>query len=149
MEVIAMSRYEPWSLLNQLQRELERSFEGSRAGADTAATAEWTPAVDIKEEAGRYVLWADLPGVSPDHIDITMENGILTLKGERTTEAKAQREGIKRVERVFGTFYRRFSLPDTADSEGISARCANGVLEISIPKKAAVQPKKITVVGEG
>lgn len=144
-----MSRYEPWSLLNQLQRELERSFEGSRAGTDTAATAEWTPAVDIKEEAGRYVLWADLPGVSPDHIDITMENGILTLKGERATEAKAQREGIKRVERVFGTFYRRFSLPDTADSEGISARCANGVLEISIPKKAAVQPKKITVVGEG
>jgi HSP20 family protein len=149
MEVIAMSRYEPWSLLNQLQRELERSLEGSRAGTDTAATAEWTPAVDIKEETGRYVLWADLPGVSPDNIDITMENGILTLKGERATEAKVQREGIKRVERVFGTFYRRFSLPDTADSEGISARCANGVLEISIPKKAAVQPKKITVVGEG
>ena len=144
-----MTRYEPWSLLNQLQRELERNFEGTRAGTDTAATAEWTPAVDLKEEPDRYVLWADLPGVSPDHIDITMEDGILTLKGERATEAKSQREGIKRVERVFGTFYRRFSLPDTADSEGISARCANGVLEISIPKKAAVQPKKITVTGEG
>nr|WP_221067021.1 Hsp20/alpha crystallin family protein [Methylomagnum ishizawai] len=146
---MAMTRYEPWSLLNQLQRELERSFEGSRAGTDTAATAEWTPAVDIKEEVNRYVLWADLPGVSPEHIDITMENGILTLKGERSTEAKVQREGIKRVERVFGTFYRRFSLPDTADSDGISARCSNGVLEISIPKKAAVQPKKINVAGEG
>ncbi len=144
-----MSRYEPWSLLNQLQRELERNFEGARAGTDTAATAEWTPAVDIKEEVGRYVLWADLPGVSPEHIDITMENGILTLKGERATEAKHQREGIKRVERVFGGFYRRFSLPDTADSDGISARCANGVLEISIPKKTAVQPKKINVIGEG
>jgi HSP20 family protein len=148
-----MTRYEPWSLLNQLQRELERSFEGARPGAgtgtDTAATAEWTPAVDIKEETDRYVLWADLPGVSPEHIDITMENGILALKGERATEAKVQREGIKRVERAFGTFYRRFSLPDTADSESISARCANGVLEISIPKKAAVQPKKIVVTGEG
>jgi HSP20 family protein len=143
-----MSRYEPWSLLNQLQRELERSFEGARPGTDTAATAEWTPAVDIKEEPGRYVLWADLPGVSPDSIDIMMENGILTLKGERETEAKTQREGLKRVERVYGTFYRRFSLPDTADAEGISARCANGVLEISIPKKAAVQPKKIVVTGE-
>jgi HSP20 family protein len=143
-----MSRYEPWSLLNQLQRELERSFEGARPGTDTAATAEWTPAVDIKEEPGRYVLWADLPGVNPDAIDIMMENGILTLKGERETEAKTQREGLKRVERVYGTFYRRFSLPDTADAEGISARCANGVLEISIPKKAAVQPKKIVVTGE-
>lgn len=144
-----MSRYEPWSLLNQLQRELERNFEGARsAGTDTAATAEWTPAVDIKEEEGRYVLWADLPGVSPEYIDITMENGILTLKGERITDAKQQREGIKRVERVFGSFYRRFSLPDTADSDGISARCANGVLEISIPKKTAVQPKKINVIGE-
>lgn len=143
-----MSRYEPWSLLNQLQRELERSFEGTRAGTDTAATAEWTPAVDIKEEVDRYILWADLPGVSPEHIDITMENGILTLKGDRSTEAKTQREGIKRVERVYGTFYRRFSLPDTADAEGISARCTNGVLEISIPKKAARQPRKITVLGE-
>ena len=143
-----MTRYEPWSLLNQLQKELERSFEGGRGGTETAATAEWTPAVDIKEEAGRYVLWADLPGVSPDAIDIMMENGILTLKGERETEAKAGREALKRVERVYGTFYRRFSLPDTADAEGISARSSNGVLEISIPKKAAVQPKKIVVTGE-
>lgn len=143
-----MTRYEPWSLLNQLQRELERSFEGGRPGTDTAATAEWTPAVDIKEEADRYILWADLPGVSPEAIEIMMENGILTLKGERETEAKNRREGLKRVERVFGTFYRRFSLPDTADAEGISARSANGVLEISIPKKAAVQPKKIIVTGD-
>lgn len=137
-----MARYEPWSLLNQLQRELERTYENKTSGTETAATAEWTPAVDIKEEADRYVLWADLPGVSPDAIDIMMENGILTLKGERATE---QREGLKRVERVHGSFYRRFSLPDTADAEGISARCTNGVLEISIPKKAAVQPKKIRV----
>jgi HSP20 family protein len=148
-----MSRYEPWSLLNQLQRELERSFDATRANpdatvAETAATAEWTPTVDIKEEPDRYVLWADLPGVAPNAIDIMMENGILTLKGERETEAKSRREGIKRVERVYGNFYRRFSLPDTADAEGISAKTANGVLEILIPKKAAIQPKKIAVSGE-
>jgi HSP20 family protein len=142
-------RYEPWSLLNQLQRELERSFEGTRAGADTAATAEWVPAVDIKEEADRYILWADLPGVSPNGIDITMENGVLTLKGHRETEATHRRDGLKRVERVSGGFYRRFSLPDTADADGISARCNNGVLEISIPKKSSVQPKKIVVTAEG
>ena len=143
-----MIRYEPWSLLNQLQRELERSYEGKSNGTETAVTAEWTPAVDIKEEPDRYVLWADLPGVSPDAIDIMMENGILTLKGERGTGATGQREGLKRAERVYGSFYRRFSLPDTADAEGISARCSSGVLEISIPKKAAGQPKKIQVTAE-
>lgn len=144
-----MARYEPWSLLNQLQRELERNFENKNTGTETAATAEWTPTVDIKEEPERYVLWADLPGVSPDGIDIMMENGILTLKGERTTEATENRDGLKRVERIYGSFYRRFSLPDTADAEGISARSTHGVLEISIPKKAAVQPKKIHVIAEG
>jgi HSP20 family protein len=144
------TRHEPWNLLNQLQRELERSIEMGRGSPEsTAATAEWTPAVDIKEEGDRYVLLADLPGVDPEHIDITMENGILTLKGERDTEAKSRREGYKRIERVFGTFYRRFSLPDTADAEGIGAKCRNGVLEIVIPKKSSVQPKKIVVSGEG
>jgi HSP20 family protein len=134
-----------------LQRELERASEPSHGveHPSTAATAEWTPAVDIKEEAGRYLLVADLPGVSPDAIEVTMENGVLTLKGERITEARVNREGYKRIERVYGGFYRRFSLPDTADSEGISARFSNGVLEISIPKKSARQPKKILVMGEG
>ena len=141
-----MALYEPWTLLNQLQRELARSSQNKNTDTETAATAEWTPAVDIKEEPDRYVLWADLPGVSPNAIDITMENGILTLKGERTTESTEQRQGLKPAERVYGSLYRRFSLPDTADAEGISARSNNGVLEISIPKKAALQPKKIQVI---
>jgi HSP20 family protein len=141
---MSISRYEPWTLLNQLQRELERSFE-ARPGSDTAATAEWTPSVDIKEEDDRYVLLADLPGVSPEDIEVTMENGILTLRGERNTEARTVRSGYKRIERVYGSFYRRFSLPDTADAEGIAARYNNGVLEIVIPKRSMVQPKKIIV----
>lgn len=145
------TRYEPWSLINLLQRELEQAHASGRAGpeaAGSAATAEWTPAVDIKEEADRYVLLADLPGVSPEHIEVSMENGILTLSGERATEAKSHREGYKRIERVYGGFYRRFSLPDTADAEAISARCSNGVLEIAIPKRSLLQPKKIVVIGE-
>jgi len=142
--------YEPWNLLNQLQRELERKQElGGGLAEGAASTSEWAPAVDIKEEAERYVLLADLPGVSPASIDVNMENGILTLSGDRETEAKTQREGYKRIERHFGSFHRRFSLPDTVDAEGISARCANGVLEIVIPKKSVLQPKKIVVVGEG
>lgn len=144
------SLYEPWNLLSQLQRELERKQDISNGNPEsTSVTAEWVPAVDIKEEAERYVLLADLPGVSPNSIDVTLENGILTLSGQRATEAKTHREGYKRVERQSGNFHRRFSLPDTVDSEGVSARCANGVLEITIPKKSVVQPRKIVVVGEG
>ena len=142
--------YEPWNLISQLQRELERKQEMNNGIAEgTSATAEWMPAVDIKEEPERYVLLADLPGVNPTGIDVGMENGILTLSGNRETEAKSQRDAYKRVERHFGTFHRRFSLPDTVDAEGITAKYANGVLEIVIPKKSVLQPKKIVVVSEG
>jgi HSP20 family protein len=141
MEVkMAITRYEPWSLLNRLQRELE---QGSAEGS--TATAEWAPAVDIKEEAGKFVLHADIPGVKPEEIDISMEAGVLTIKGEKNTEATTEKENYKRVERTYGSFYRRFSLPDTANAEAISAASKNGVLVITIPKREAVQPKKISV----
>ena len=141
-----MSRYEPFSLLTQLQRELERSYENKVQGSETSATAEWAPAVDIQEESERYVVWADLPGVAPEAIDIVMENSVLTLKGEKTVLHAEDRQGLKRRERVTGTFYRRFTLPDTADADGITAKSHHGVLEISIPKKAQLQPKRIEVI---
>jgi HSP20 family protein len=142
------SRYEPWSLLNLLQRELERNADPTRPvqeNSSSVATAEWSPTVDIKEEEGRFLILADLPGVSPAQIDVSMEDGILTLRGERETEAKYQKDAYKRVERVFGSFYRRFSLPDTADAESISAKVNSGVLEIVIPKKSESKPRKILV----
>ena len=141
---MAIARYEPWSLLHQLHRELDRAREGG-AGDGSAATAEWAPAVDIKEESDKFVLQADLPGVKPEEIDVSMEDGVLTIQGEKKTEAKNEREGYKRVERTSGTFHRRFSLPDTANPDGISAKTNYGVLEIVIPKREAVQPKKINV----
>jgi len=145
MEVnMAITRYEPWGLLTQLQRELERVRDDA-AGNGSSATAEWAPMVDIKEEADKFVLHADLPGVKPEEIDVSMENGVLTIKGEKQTEAKTEKEGYKRVERTFGSFYRRFSLPDTANPDAISAASKHGVLEITIPKRESVQPKKISV----
>ncbi len=144
---MAITRYEPWNLLNQLQRELERMHEGDTEGG-SIATAQWTPAVDIKEETDRFVLHADIPGVKPEDIDVSMEDGVLTIKGEKESESKTEKEGYKRIERSFGSFYRRFSLPDTADAEGISAKSKNGVLEIIIPKREAVKPKKISVAAE-
>lgn len=141
---MAIARYEPWSLLHQLHRELDRVREGGN-GEGSAATAEWAPAVDIKEEPDKFLIEADLPGVKPEEIDITMEDGVLTIKGEKRTEAKTEKEGYKRVERTYGSFHRRFSLPDTANPDAISAKSNLGVLEIVIPKREAVQPKKINV----
>ncbi len=141
---MAITRYEPWSLLHQLHRELDRARE-TGDGEGSTATAEWAPTVDIKEESDKFIILADLPGVIPDEIDVSMEDGVLTIKGEKKTEAKTEKEGYKRVERTYGSFYRRFSLPDTANPDAISAKSNHGVLEIVIPKREAVQPKKISV----
>jgi HSP20 family protein len=149
MEDLTMTliRYQqPWTLMNEFRRELDRVFDGQIARTDgEPVVADWLPAVDIKEEAERFVLHADIPGVDPKDIDITMEDGVLTVRGERKSETRDSQDGWRRVERVSGQFFRRFSLPDTADAEAISARGVNGVLEIVIPKQAKVQPRRITV----
>ena len=146
---MALVRYEPWGMLNQLHKEINRLFDANvrpySEEGQGVATTDWVPAVDIKEEQDRFVIHADLPGVDPQDIDVNMENGVLTIKGQRESEKKEEREGYKRVERVRGTFFRRFNLPDTADAEKISAKCRNGVLEVVIPKQEKVQPRRITV----
>jgi len=141
---MALTLYQPWGLLNQLQKELERSYQ-SNGTEGSIATAEWSPSVDIKEDADKFVIHADIPGVKPEEIDICMENSVLTIKGEKKTEATTENAGYKRVERAYGTFYRRFSLPDSANPDAINAKSANGVLEIIIPKRDAIKPTKINI----
>ncbi len=142
---MSLIRYEPFSLLNRLHGDLDRLLE-NRLGDDTRATvSDWVPAVDIKEEDNRFVLRADVPGVDPKDIEITMEDGVLTVRGERTSETKEGTDGFRRVERVSGRFYRRFTMPDTADAEAITARSLNGVLEVAIPKQPRVQPRRIAI----
>jgi HSP20 family protein len=144
-------RYEPWGLLRRFNEDVNQLFGDSRLpSADEGdrsniATSNWTPAVDIKEEDERFVLKADIPGVDPKDIDVTMADGVLTIKGERKHESEEEANGYKRVERSYGTFYRRFSLPDTANAEGVSAKGKDGVLEVSIPKQEKLQPRRITV----
>jgi HSP20 family protein len=141
-----MVRYEPWSLHRDLVNEMNRFFERATASDESSgATAEWTPPVDIQEYTDKFVLYADVPGVDPKSIEVTLEKGVLTLAGSR--ERAVEQKGVehRRVERASGRFYRRFSLPDTVDSDAVSARGNNGVLEIVIPKRAAVQPRRITV----
>ena len=146
------SHHEPWGLLNQFSNELNHLFDPRylRRQQDTdenTVASDWVPAVDIKEESDRFLIHADIPGVDPKDIDIHMENGVLTISGSRSSESTEERQGYKRQERVRGTFLRRFTLPDTANAEKISAKSANGVLEVEIPKQDKVMPKKITVEG--
>ena len=144
-------RYEPWGLLRRFHDDVNQLFGESQVAASaegdrsSIVTSNWTPAVDIKEEDGRFVLKADVPGVDPKDIEVTMEQGVLTIKGERKYESEDEANGYKRVERSYGTFYRRFSLPDTANAEDITAKGKDGVLEVVIPKLEKVQPRRITV----
>ncbi len=139
-------RFDPWSFADLVQRDYDR-YAGRRLGRNDLETpvSDWAPAVDIVEEKDRFILRADIPGVAREDIEISMEDGILTIAGERQTDKHEEAEGVKRFERVSGKFYRRFTLPETADAEGIAARSANGILEVTIPKQPEVQPRRITV----
>jgi HSP20 family protein len=109
------------------------------------AACQWSPRVDIKEEENRYLILADVPGVEPSEIEIQMDKGELTIKGERSVIKNEEANGYSRIERMQGKFMRRFALPDTVDADGITATGKNGVLEISIPKKPDSAPRKIVV----
>ena len=134
-------RYEPWALVSRVQREIDRAL----GGVASEATVSWIPHVDIHEEAERFVVAADLPGVEGKDIEITAEKGVLTIKGERHSEMKSSKDGYERVERASGTFLRRFTLPESVDAEAIKASHVNGVLEISIPKRPTEQPRRIEI----
>ncbi|MDD5229025.1 MAG: Hsp20/alpha crystallin family protein [Methylococcales bacterium] len=148
---MAIIRYEPLGLLSQLQKELAHSFShfGNEFSEGLLSNAEWMPAVDVKEEGNQFVIHADIPGVKPEDIEVNLEAGILTIKGEKKSESKTEKEGYTRVERTQGSFYRRFSLPGaSADSEAVVAKFKNGVLELTIPKHEAEKPKRITISTE-
>ena len=144
-----VTRFEPWNMINLLHRDLD--LAGARRSAlsayndDGSSVADWLPAVDIVEEKDLFVLRADIPGVRAEDIDINMEKGVLSLSGERHKETSEEVDGMQRLERSSGKFYRRFSLPETANPDAISAKSANGILEIVIPKQEQAKARKITV----
>ena len=141
-----ITRFEPWSFVDLLHRDLDRlANRRIAAEGDDNAIANWVPAVDIVEEKDRFVLRADVPGVEPTDIDVSMDAGVLTVSGVRHAEERSEEDGIKRYERSTGRFLRRFTLPETADAEGITASSKNGILEVSIPKQPEIQARRITV----
>ena len=139
-----IARFEPWTLVDMMHRDLDR-LVGQRRVADDSPVTDWVPAVDILEEKDRFILRADLPGVAAEDIDVSMDAGVLNLSGERRAEERGEHLGLQRIERASGRFFRRFTLPDTADAEGITARCSDGILEVVIPKLPEIKARRITV----
>lgn len=149
-----MVRYPQWPgqdlARDPIKQVFDRLFEGTvfqneSADESSVVTSQWVPRVDIKEETGRFVLYADLPGVDPQDIEVQMEKGVLTIKGERRSEERMETESFSRIERRHGSFHRRFALPDSADPDGITASGQNGVLQIVIPKRPETTPRRIQV----
>lgn len=141
-----VTRFEPWSIADLMHRDFKPFATRQVVRSDVdQPVADWVPAVDIIEEKERFVLRADVPGVDPANIDVSMDAGVLTLSGERHAEDVAEENGMRRVERSSGRFYRRFTLPETADADNITAKSRNGILEVTIPKQAVIEARRITV----
>ncbi len=146
-----LGRQSMWHAGNTLPDEIRQAFDRflqpEDGDASNVVTSQWAPRVDIREDEKQFVILADIPGVDPAQIEVSMEKGILTIKGERVAAADGNGKEARftRVERARGAFHRRFALPDSADAEGITANGKLGVLEIIIPKKALATPRRITI----
>ena len=138
------NRFEPSSLLAQFNDEINRMFVDNNAFPALSGGA-WTPNVDIRETGEAYHIEAEVPGVDPAAIEVTLDKGVLTLKGERNEEQTDENGQARYRERRFGSFVRRFSLPETADEDNIEAHAENGVLRLIINKKPQSEPRRITV----
>lgn len=141
-------RYDPFRELRSLQDEMTRLFSGV-AGPDgeELTTGKWFPRVDIFENKDHLVIEADLPGMNSDDFELSFENNVLTLKGERRFEKKTDEGNYHRVERSYGSFARSFTLPQTVTAEGAKADFDNGVLQIALPRREEVKARKIEISG--
>jgi HSP20 family protein len=136
-------RTSPWGFVNGLSREVDRLLQ--QPTDRVANDSNWVPRVDIRETEDAFVLTADVPGVNPDDLDITLEDDILALKGSRNFERESQAGGYHRVERSQGAFQRQFRLPESVATDGLSADYRNGVLSVTIPKQAKPEPHRVQV----
>ncbi len=146
---MSITQYNPWQNSSTMPKDFkqffERYFNDEDGDQSNVVTSQWAPRVDIREEPKGFVILADIPGVEPKDIEINMDKGILTIRGERRNESSEEGDKYTRVERSHGVFYRRFALPDSADADGIKAKGRHGVLEISIPKKPESTPRRISI----
>ena len=141
-----LTRFEPYREFATLQDRLNRLFQSSFGESqDSLTTSSFSPAVDVYEDEHAVNLKIEVPGIDEKDLDIRVENNTLTVHGERKFEKEEKEENFRRVERQYGSFTRSFTLPQTVDSENVSAHYDKGVLKISLPKKAEAKPKQIKV----
>ncbi|HVL32923.1 MAG TPA: Hsp20/alpha crystallin family protein [Actinomycetota bacterium] len=149
MSVRTMARWEPLRDLVSLQEDLSRLFGGSFGSGDMSVSrSSWTPYLDMFENGDAYVVKVDVPGVRPDDVDVTVDQNVLSIRGERRSTDEIKDEAMHRIERRFGAFHRTISLPTTVDIDGIQASYLDGVLTITIPKAEQAKPRRIKI-GEG
>ena len=135
-----------WEPFRDVDDVFDRFFAESmrrwpRQGAATQPPREWAPAADVSETDDEFVIKAELPEVRKEDVSITVQDGVLTLSGERKQQKVEEQEKIHRIERFFGSFARRFALPDNADEQGIRAESRDGLIVIRIPKQRIVEPQ--------
>jgi HSP20 family protein len=143
-----LTRFEPFREFSTLQDRINRVFRESyrSAGQDEPlTTSSFAPAVDVYEDEHNVTLKIEVPGIDEKDIDVRLENNTLTVHGERKIEKEEKEENYRRVERQYGSFTRTFTVPNTVDSEKVSATYDKGVLKITLPKKAEAKPKQIKV----
>ena len=149
---MALIRWDPTRELTSLQSEMNRLFSSffdtpTPAGSNGGSLRRWIPAMDLVETGEHFVLRADLPGMTEEDIKIELEDGTLTVSGERKAEHESENEGYYRVERAFGSFSRSLTLPQGVDPEAVTANFDRGVLEIRIPKPEQRKPRRIEIGG--
>lgn len=140
-------RYDPFREIRSLQNEMNRLFSGATSGRDDALSGDWMPKVDVFENKDTLVLEAELPGMNRDDFELSFENNVLTLKGERKFEKRDEGDNYHRVERAYGSFTRSFTLPSTVTPDGTKAEFNNGILTVTLPKREETKARKIEVIG--
>jgi HSP20 family protein len=144
----ALMRWVPFRELEEVSDRLNRMFPRPATrtnGKETMIVADWTPTVDISETDGEYQIKAEIPDVKKEDVKVTLEDGVLTIQGERKQEKEEKGKKYHRVERSYGSFVRSFSLPDVIDEEKVKAEFKDGVLSLHLPKSEKAKPKAIEV----
>lgn len=142
---MSLIRWEPFREMDDFFRQVSPMFGRSALRGLSERGTEWAPTANISETDKEYLIKAELPEVKKEDVKITLENGVITISGERKQEKEAKDENEIRVESFYGTFSRSFSLPENIDAGAVRAESKDGVLKIHIPKKEASKPKSITV----
>src|SRR6059058_6476242 len=149
---MSIVRYDPFRDLRSLQEEVNRLFTGNMARSfdeEGIARGSWSPNVDIYENKDQIVLEAELPGMKREDFDLSVENNVVTLRGERHFEKKDDSDNYHRVERAYGNFTRSFTLPNTVTAEGATAEYTNGVLRVTLPKREDTKARRIEIKTNG